>query len=97
MRKALTVLLMLGLGATQAMAAEYRCVASRGLGADEHTFEVEGLLIRGHQGLGRNQAQAISSANNDCYNSGHVRCKIVSCSRIDNANETEAVETTEAE
>ena len=95
MKKALTVLLMLGLGATQA--AEYRGVASRGLGADEHTFEVEGLLIRGHQGLGRNQAQAISSANNDCYNSGHVRCKIVSCSRIDNANETEAVETTEAE
>ncbi len=91
MKKALTVLMMLGMGATQAMAAEWRCVAVRGLGADEHTFVVDGLLIRGHEGIANNQAKAVSLASNECFNSGHARCKVVSCSTIEQKNDAAEV------
>ena len=86
MKTTLGLLMLLTVG-TQSMAADWRCVAVRGVGADEHTFEVEGLLIRGHEGTGTNRAKAISNASNDCLNSGHLRCKVVSCSAIEQNEE----------
>ncbi len=80
MKKYLSVMLLVGAVGTQAM-ADYRCVAVRGLGTDTHTFVVDGLVISGHEGTGRDQGTAYSNANNSCLNSGHARCRVISCNR----------------